>query len=583
MTALPSAGPGPAAVQPYDGPSAPPPAAHDTARFRSRGGGVVAALAVAVAAPLIGLLVGLVRGGWAPTGDEAVIAWRSWDVFAGPSPLLGQFTQASASSPTPVYDPGPLLYWVLAVPEHLFPRVGAAVGSLGWSAVCLVVAVVAAGRAGGARAAGAAAGGLLLVAWSVAGAAGESPVWNPYAALLPFAALLVLTVVVLGGRPGWVPAVALLASFVAQAHLMYAGAAAGLLLLAVVVGTVDLRRRPGRQQLEVLVAAVAVLGACWWPAVVQQLTAGQGNLSALLDAVLAGGPTVGWRQAAGALGDALGPWPAWLRPDPGLRLPSAPPSTAAVVTGALALLAVTGVLLASAMHRRRGVAALAATALVAGLGTCWAVAGIGVSTGGSYAYIRYGLWPVSLLVEATLAAGLVSLVPSHGGRVARRAVGGRRPMAAGLAVLLVGAFVLTVGAGMSAAHRAGLGADRPRGAGVAMADRLAALVGPPLSPGRRLVVGVAEPGGLGTVALMTATGYRLRTEGWVPALLPPWSQVLDPRYARRDGDDVLGVGPVPPGARVLGAVDVPVLATGTSPTPLLHSPVWLLTGATSAG
>jgi len=546
-------------------------------------GGLSAGLAAAL--PLVVLIGSLARAGWAPTGDEAVIAWRSWDVLAGPSPLLGQFTQASAASSVPVFDPGPLLYWVLSVPTHLLPAAGAMVGSLAWSAGCVVVACVAAGRAGRARAAWGVAAGFLLLEWSLSAVAGEAPAWNPYAGLLPFAALLVLTVVVATGRLGWLPAAVLLASFLAQAHLMYAPAAAGCLVLGAAAGFAA-RRRSARQTasrswgLPTVLLTVLVTAACWWPAVYQQATGRPGNITELLHAVLGtSGPTVGWRLALGSLGETLGPRPGWAGPPVGFVVPRTAPATAAWVAAVIVLLAVASVGVLAARHRRSGLAAAAGTAVVSALGACWALAGLSVETAGSYAYIRYVQWPVALLLEAVLVWALVVVV--HHRRTTSTTSRMWMPRSIGIALtalMTAAAVLLAVGAAVTGPHRAAMAAAQPRGAALDLARTVSELAGPPPRRNARLTIGVAEPGGLTTVALMTATGYRLRTMGWTPTLPPPWSQVFDRRYAARPSDPVLGVGPVPPGARLLGSVDVPLQGTGIAPTPVRRAPVWLLAG-----
>jgi len=549
-------------------------------------GGLSAGLAAAL--PLVVLIGSLAGAGWAPTGDEAVIAWRSWDVLVGPSPLLGQFTQASAASSVPVFDPGPLLYWVLSVPMHLFPAAGAMVGSLAWSAVCLGVACVAAGRAGGARAAWGVAAGFLLLEWSLSAVAGEAPAWNPYAGLLPFAALLVIAVVVATGRLGWLPAAVLLASFLAQTHLMYAPAAAGCLVLGAAAGFIAAHRSTQDAAarswgLPSVLSTVLVTAACWWPAVYQQATGRPGNITELLHAVLGGsGPTVGWRLALGSLGETLGPLPAWARPPVGFVPPRAAPATAAWVAAVVVLLAVAGVGVLAARHRRPGLAAAAGIAVASALGACWALAGLSVQTANSYAYIRYVQWPVALLLEAVLVWAVVVVVHRRKTADATARIPLRRPIGTGLTALTAltatAAVLLAVGAAVTGPHRAALAAAQPRGAAIDLARTVSALAGPPPRKNARLTVGVAEPGGLTTVALVTATGYRLRTMGWTPTLLPPWSQVFDRRYAARPSDPVLGVGPVPPGARLLGSVDVPVHGTGTAVTVTRPAPVWLLAG-----
>jgi hypothetical protein len=61
-------------------------------------------------------------GGWIPIGDEATIVLRARDVFSAHTPLLGQFSEATAYLPRGQYlfAPGPSLYWLLALPAQAF-------------------------------------------------------------------------------------------------------------------------------------------------------------------------------------------------------------------------------------------------------------------------------------------------------------------------------------------------------------------------------------------------------------------------------------------------------------------------------
>src|SRR4051812_26174150 len=93
---------------------------------RGRWGLVVGLLA---AVPLFGSLAALLRWTVGPSLDTAIIAVRSWDVLSSSPPLVGQLTQACHVAGRPVYSPGPLLYWFLALPVHLSPGKGVVVGS----------------------------------------------------------------------------------------------------------------------------------------------------------------------------------------------------------------------------------------------------------------------------------------------------------------------------------------------------------------------------------------------------------------------------------------------------------------------
>ena len=541
-----------------------------------RPAGLVAGLTAAL--PFLVTLIALSVGRWSPTGDEAVIAWRSWDVLAGPSPLVGQFTQATSASTVPVFDPGPLLYWVVAPATHLWPGAGAAVAGLGLGAICVLVACLAAGSAGGRAAAWSVAAGMLVLTAALASVVVEAPSWNPYAGLAPFAGLLVVGTVIAVGRIGWLPAGIALGSFVAQTHLMFAPAAALVVLVGGAMGmlrrrgVVSEKKQPARRW---LAGTLVVTTACWWPVVVQQLTGHPGNAGALLHATLNGpGPTVGWTRALGAMGEILGPVPAWLHPPASFASSAVEPTGGDAARTVIVLVALVVVCVVALRRGQPGLGAAAAVAVASMAGALWAVAGIGVEAVASYAYIRFVGWPVALVAELVVIWGIGTLAWPGLRRItaSRRVV---RPLS-GLAVLL--SVLLSAAAALGSGSQAALGREQPRGAAIAMARSTARLIGRPARQGQRLAVAVTEPPGLTAVSLMTATGYQLRTAGWTPSLPPPWSQVLDPRYRQRPSDPLLGVGPVPPGARVLGQVDVPLLGVGTGRTPTRSTPVWLLGG-----
>ena len=74
--------------------------------------------------PFVTGTVRLVRDGWFPLGDNAAIALRSWNSLTAHGPLVGQATRLAHG----VFDPGPLEYWLLAIPVHISPDARDSVG-----------------------------------------------------------------------------------------------------------------------------------------------------------------------------------------------------------------------------------------------------------------------------------------------------------------------------------------------------------------------------------------------------------------------------------------------------------------------
>src|SRR6266508_4093739 len=88
---------------------------------------VFAGCGLAATLPLVAVLVALGRNGWTPQGDDAALSWRAWLVFSRRPPTVGPYTLASVQG-GPAYNPGPLLFWVMAVPVRLFPGIGPVLG-----------------------------------------------------------------------------------------------------------------------------------------------------------------------------------------------------------------------------------------------------------------------------------------------------------------------------------------------------------------------------------------------------------------------------------------------------------------------
>src|SRR5437763_14623937 len=82
---------------------------------------LVAAVGLAASLPVIVATARALAAGWMPMGDQGIIATRAYDVLTSHTPLLGQYSEASIITGRATYSPGPMLYWLLALPA----RVGA--------------------------------------------------------------------------------------------------------------------------------------------------------------------------------------------------------------------------------------------------------------------------------------------------------------------------------------------------------------------------------------------------------------------------------------------------------------------------
>ncbi len=527
----------------------------------------------------------LLRAGWAPIADETTISWRSWDVFAGHGPLVGPLTAASLDLHHPVFDPGPLLYWTLAIPVHLTPRTGLLIGVTLLGMASVLTACLAAATVG--RAVAVIVGlGAVIMGWSVS-AQLDFSIWNPYAALAPFGATLIVAWAVAAGRLGWWPCLVLLASFCAQAHLMYVPASVVLLVVAPLLGVVAVRRSRRVAGWRWAAAGTAVGAVCWAAPVWQQLTASRGNLSALLTTAISPRSTVGLDVGLKNLSRAVAPpRPVWLQPParvtfPPDKFPLEGPSVAwAIVT--LAALVIVGGL--GYWRKHHAVTAISVVALVGDLSAVWVMGGIPVNRLVASLYMQYLLWPVGAMTWFALGYALVALArrrlaafPSTR-LTASPALTGRATAALGLTLVVAAAFA-THWQYRDAASLAGLSASGWRTRLTEAADRIAALVGTAPSHGNtRLAIETPAPWSFDAWLLATRSAYLLRVRGWSPAPIAlDMRAQLDPVYSPRPDDPVLGVtaGSVPAGAQLLGEVDYRETVLFQDATRAVHRTVWL--------
>jgi hypothetical protein len=317
--------------------------------------------------------VRLVHAGWMPTGDDAAIALRSWNSLTAHGPLVGQATRLAHG----VFDPGPLEYWLLAIPVHISPNHGVLWGAAICCMAACSLAIEAAWAAGG-ELAGLTASALTvaMVIWIPTNAV--RPSWNPCFGVIFFLAALAAAWAVLSRHRGWWPVCVVTASIASQAHLMYALASVTLVVLTLVVGGIDtvrsktVRSRTGRAKTGYRWVIIGLLlgAACWSGPFIQQFTSRTGNLSALIANSESGiGPRTGPVFGLRAISAAVQPVPLWLRSRPAAGQTASQIAAHSPWPGVVALIILLVALGAALgpLHSRR-LAALAAVTLVLSLG-----------------------------------------------------------------------------------------------------------------------------------------------------------------------------------------------------------------------
>ena len=277
----------------------PVPAVRHERRVAGSGRLVVAILIALVAIPVFAAFVSDAVAPGLPKGDFARIEMRALDV-PGDLPLTGVYSRYGWD------HPGPMLFYLAALPVRIFGPVG----------LSLTAAVINLASAGGLIVVMYRRGGELLAALGAALALlivralqiEVVSIWNPWVPILPFALAVALAWSVWCRDWRALPWLALVVTFIVQTHIGFALVGAFLLGSALAwAGVVLVQGRrtatvasddappvrwpifgttaPGRS----LVAALLLLLLLWIPPVVEQLTRDPGNLSSILEFGRSGG------------------------------------------------------------------------------------------------------------------------------------------------------------------------------------------------------------------------------------------------------------------------------------------------------
>lgn len=203
------------------------------------------AAGLAAAIPVLRSTIHAVAIGWQPAGDDGIIVTRAWDVLTSHSPLVGQYSEAGNLSGQIVHSPGPMLYWLLALPA----RLGSVASIAGWmgafNTLAIVGTVALARRRGGLALMFATAAAIALMCQSLPSESFHD-VWNPAAALFPFLLLIFLCWSLACGDHRLAPLTVAVASFVTQTHLTYLAPTLGMIaviLACALAARGDRRRR----------------------------------------------------------------------------------------------------------------------------------------------------------------------------------------------------------------------------------------------------------------------------------------------------------------------------------------------------
>lgn len=435
---------------------------------------VVGAIAVAA--------VRAATGGWYPIGDNALLTLRARDVLTPSHPWLGTWTSASLSVGTPINNPGPLQFDLLAPFAKVDPAAGVAIGVAVLNALAVVLMAVFARRLGGDRFVA----GTMVVAGVVVYAMSTELLvdpWQPHSMLLPFLLLVVLAIALAAGDAVALPWAVGVVSLLVQTHLSYAVLGPGILLAGLVWlllrirprSTDGMEPRAARSRLRRAVLVAVAVGALCWAQPLWEQVARSGNLEEVARSASGGEEVIGARSGVRLVGTVVGDPAGWTRgsfadtfrhDQLGERVaPVGPPNVGVrPLAAAAASLVATGLLLGAAVWigRRRSqpegtaVGVVLGAAVVLGLATSASLPASEIL--GIAAHQLRWLWPVGV---ASAVLPVVALLP-------------RRP------VVTVAASALAVAAGIAALVPSNAGAGPSgdvvaRPAVLALADALGSL------------------------------------------------------------------------------------------------------------
>jgi hypothetical protein len=369
---------------------------------------------IAMFVPVIVVL----HSGWVASGDDAAIAVRAHQTLSLHPPLVGLTTTASNNTGPPLYDPGPLLFWILAIPVRLDPVNGPLWGAAFAAATVLSIAIEAVRSTGRYF-------GCLLIALSLViylcfiPIVTENIIWNAFFPIPFLAASIAIAWVVTTGRFGWWPVLVVFGSAAAQTQLIYALPIAALVLSAPLLG-LALGRRPER--LRWLAIGVAVGTVCWIAPVLQNWS-GNGNLSALL-ASGRGQPRIGFGFGLRVMGTVGSPSPLWAHSDPhNLLADLGLIYSHSAYSGVAVLFVLASISVIGLIFNRRELAGLAAISFVVSIATVISFALIPQRNLVDILYMITILWMISLTVWITVGWALVSLIHSLAHQFQYRGIG----------------------------------------------------------------------------------------------------------------------------------------------------------------
>lgn len=366
-------------------------------------------MAIVVLGPVVAVLVTRTGRSYLPWGDLGLLDLRVRDVWSVYPPLVGPYSRYGWS------HPGPMMFWLLAIPSGLARQAPWAlqVGGAALQGAAIIWAAKLAWQRGGLALSALVLAGFSLV-YATTGSWMVLEPWNPHVAV-PFFGLCVLQAWLLTtGTVRVLPGFVVVATFVVQTHVGYLPLV--FVLTTVVVGyvVIDWRRRSGpsrsafRREWRRPVLWACVLGAAlWFPVALETLLEPPGNVVAIAEYFVGsdgGEQPVGPRAGLELMAVEFDWPPPWIE-DPAPIDPLHRPSR--VETSVQMLVPVAGLAAAWLFARRRGdVPCCRAVVLASALFAVGTIA-LGRVTGTPWPYLFYWRSVVAVFVILTIGATFV--------------------------------------------------------------------------------------------------------------------------------------------------------------------------------
>jgi hypothetical protein len=205
---------------------------------------VAGLLVLLLMAPFVSSAASALESDWIPSGDDALIGLRSYDVFTSDAPLTGQPSTSHHYDPNhATAHPGPIEFYVMAIPVRVFgPAIGMLLGITAVNMFAIMLSAWVILRRAGPSVGLWGAVVLSGIGWAEGSFELSDPI-SSNAGGISLVALAILAWAIVDGDVRLLPVTAFVASWVVQQHLAIVTPAAALALWASVGLGVALWRR----------------------------------------------------------------------------------------------------------------------------------------------------------------------------------------------------------------------------------------------------------------------------------------------------------------------------------------------------